>query len=192
MTMEKQKNILLISGSGRNCGKTTMACHAIRQLSAEGKVYGLKITSHFHLTTQKQELVCEGKGFKIYKESDLHSGKDTSRMLLAGATDVFCIHCTDANLHKAAKCIEQLIGIENAVVCESGSLANVYSPGLHLLIKGKRVDETKASYLANLDKVQLVFTQKDFSPTDLPFQFNFSEGKWTINKKKHDQHRRSA
>ncbi len=43
-------NVILISGSGRNCGKTTVACHIISQLAKMGQVTGLKISPHFHIT----------------------------------------------------------------------------------------------------------------------------------------------
>ena len=59
--MKLVKNMVLVSGSGRNCGKTTVACNLITQLSENEFVYGLKITPHFHLTGQKQELLIEEK-----------------------------------------------------------------------------------------------------------------------------------
>jgi len=190
--MKRLENILLVSGSGRNCGKTIVACHAIRHLSATGKVYGLKITPHNHVTGNKQQLVCDEDGFRIYKELDLHSDKDTSRMLHAGATEVYFIQCTDADLNRAFKHLGNRITGNAPVVCESGSLANVYRPGLHLLIQGAEVDETKESYLSNLKKADLVLTQSDFSPYHFSHALYFTQGKWTIKKKLHDQHRRSA
>jgi len=190
--MKRLENILLVSGSSRNCGKTIVACHAIKHLSATGKVYGLKITPHNHVTGSKQQLVCDEDGYRIYKELDWQSDKDTSRMLYAGATEVYFIQCTDARLKRAFKHLAHRITRNAPVVCESGSLANVYHPGLHLLIKGAKVDETKESYRANLKKADLVLTQSDFSPSCFSYALYFTQGKWTIKKKLYDQHKRSA
>ena len=69
--MKEFKNILLVSGAGRNCGKTTVACNIIGQLKKEGQVIGLKITPHFHTTGNNQQIVKEGVGYKIFRETDV-------------------------------------------------------------------------------------------------------------------------
>ncbi len=190
--MKELKNILLVSGSGRNCGKTTVVCHLISQLTGKYKVYGLKITPHFHLTGKSQQLVFEGKGYKIFKENDSYSNKDSSRMLKAGADEVYFIQCVDVNLQKAYKHLKKLIPENCPVVCESGSFANVYQPGFHILVKGITVDETKVSYRSNVKRADVILAYDEFSITDFDQTIEFKEMNWTLNRIKHDQVRRSA
>ena len=184
--------MVLVSGSGRNCGKTTVACNLITQLSENEFVYGLKITPHFHLTGQKQELLIEEKDFKIFRETDLNSGKDTSRMLSAGAKEVYFIQCKDSNVDKAFKVLSSYLTKNIPVICESGSFANVYKPGFHLLIEGIDIDPTKASYNQNLKRADLIINQADYLPNDLGIQLTYSGAEWTLNKFDHAKVRRSA
>ena len=41
-------NLLIISGSGKNVGKTLLACQIIKHFSRNSTVIGLKISPHFH------------------------------------------------------------------------------------------------------------------------------------------------
>jgi len=176
-------NILLVSGSGRNCGKTTVACNIIRHLARTEMVVGLKISPHFHPSGNKQQIVAEEEGYRIFRETDKHSGKDSSRMLNAGASEVFFIQCTDGNLHKVYEYLKKSILSDQAVVCESGSFASVYQPGLHVLIKGINADDSKKSYLSNLKLADVILTQKDLSETQLYSKIVFLDKKWTIKKR---------
>lgn len=178
--MKELKNILLVSGSGRNCGKTTLVCHAISQLAKNEQVFGLKISPHFHLTASNQQIITEGPGYRIFRETDTQSGKDSARMLNAGATAVYFIQCTDTGLPQVYEHLKQLIPEDKAVICESGSFASVYRPGFHILIKGVNVDESKKSYIENLERADIVFTQVDFSPSSFPYQLHFSEQNWSF------------
>lgn len=177
------RNILLVSGSGRNCGKTTVVCNIIRHLAKTEIVVGLKISPHFHPSENKQQIVAEGEGYRIFRETDVYSGKDSSRMLSAGASEVFFIQCADAELHKVYEHLMKIIPADYPVVCESGSFANIYRPGLHLLIKGINADDSKKSYLSNLKLADVILTQKDFSQTQLHFKIDFLDKRWTIKQK---------
>lgn len=182
MKMEELKNILLVSGSGRNCGKTTLVCHAISQLAEQGTVYGLKITPHFHMTANNQQIVAEGEGFRIFKENDCQSGKDSARMLHAGAKEVYFIQCFDEDLAEVYAYLKELIPEDSPIVCESGSLANVYKPGMHILIEGIDIDYTKKSYQVNLKLADVVFTHADFSPSNFFHEIQYSRNNWDLRK----------
>jgi len=190
--MKKLNNILLVSGSGRNCGKTTFACHAISQLSKVGKVIGLKISPHFHLTGNKQKLVDRGEGFQVFQETDLLSEKDSSRMLQAGACEVFFIQCNDMNLSGIWGEMKKLIPENVPVVCESGSFSNVYLPGMHVLVVENVPDKSKKSYFENVEKADFIVKKEEFSLENFGFEILFKGNKWTLNKLKNDTIRRSA
>lgn len=159
-----------------------MACHAISKLAKNGQVFGLKITPHFHLTANNQQIIAEGLGYRIFRETETQSGKDSARMLKAGATAVFFIQCTDKYIPDVYEHLRKLIPENKPIVCESGSLASVYRPGFHILIEGAVVDDSKVSYIENLKRADVVFTQADFSPSNLPYQLHFSEKNWSLQK----------
>lgn len=184
--MKEFNNILQISGSGRNCGKTTLACNIIGKLANEGKVFGLKITPHFHHTGSNQKLIGEGVGYKIFRETDKNSNKDSSRMLKAGAKEVYFIQCTDSILPEIYDELKTMIPTNSPIICESGSFANVFKPGLHLLVKGINADNSKKSYISNLKKADLIITPDEFSPRSLNFNIENSKMHWTINTKHND------
>jgi hypothetical protein len=184
--------MLLISGSGRNCGKTTVACKIISEYAERGKIFGLKMTPHFHHTGNKQKVIATGPGFVIYQETDTESGKDTARMLLAGAEAVYFLQCTDSNMEKAFDCLEELLPKKAPVVCESGSLASVYKPALHILVTDNNPDFSKRSYVMNRNMADVILTQGERSFDLLIDQIEYSDNAWTINNTENDQVRKSA
>ena len=190
--MKELKNILLVSGSGRNCGKTTFACHAINHLSKNGKVIGLKISPHFHLTGNKQKLLAEGEGFRVFHENDLNSGKDSSRMLQAGASAVYYIQGEDFGLVKIWEWVEKNIPGNFPVVCESGSFADNFQPGFQILVVGEEPDLSKKSYFQNAGKADFIVKKEEFSPRYFGFEFQFKSKEWGLKKLKNDTIRRSA
>lgn len=184
--MKEFKNILLVSGSGRNCGKTTVACNIIKQLKKKGLVYGLKITPHFHIIGDDQQIVDEGAGYKIFRETNYCSGKDSSRMLNAGADVVYFIQCSDNNLSGIYEQLKQLIPEGFPVVCESGSFASIYQPGLHILVDGVDCDDSKISYKSNLEKSEIIITAGEFNQTNISYHINYSDNQWTIDRNYND------
>jgi len=191
-TREYLSQILLISGSGRNCGKTSLACEIIENISKRKTVIALKISPHFHQLSEQQQLLFDDNRFKIYRETDSTSGKDSSRMLKAGVSDSFYLQCEDENLAEALEKMNKLLPENYAVVCESGSLAKFFKPGLHLLVESENPDKMKRSYLKN----------KEWSDRIVHFdghRFNldisdilFTGKQWELKEKQDDQIRRSA
>lgn len=184
--MKEFKNILLVSGSGQNCGKTTLVCNIISRLSKKSEVFGLKISPHFHRTGNNQQLVVEGEGFRIFREMDKSSEKDSSRMLSAGAKKVYFIQCADDDLEGVHSHLKKLIPEDLPVICESGSFAEVFKTGKHILVKGLTAENSKKSYLSNLNKADIIIEQSEFSQTQLNYQIEYSDKHWTINYYDHD------
>ncbi len=179
--MKKQvfNNVILISGSGRNCGKTTLACTLIKQLSVNNSVIGLKISPHVHVTGNDQEIVVASDDYIIYRETNAHTGKDSSRMLNSGADEVFFIQITDKHLSKMESDLFNLLPTANIVVCESGSFALSYTPGLHLLVEGEMVDRSKVSYIRNLSIADKIIQQKDIHSGLSNYQIDYKNKQWS-------------
>ncbi len=173
-------NVILVSGSGRNCGKTTFVCQIIEQLSVLQNVIGLKISPHVHIQDNKQELLVGNEYFNIYREKDMNSGKDSARMLIAGANEVYFIECTDENLPYVESHLRTLIPKNVPVVCESGSFSNYYKPGYHIHIVPNENIIAKASSLKNQNKANCIISKKDFSINETLFKVDFSEETWDL------------
>lgn len=190
--MKKLNNLILVSGSGRNCGKTTLACSLIKIFSETGKVTGIKTTPHFHLTGEQQQLKEQGPGYRIFIEKDTGTDKDTSRMLRAGAQTVYFVQCTDNGMDNAMESLMRFLPDDGVFVCESGSLGLFFKPAFHVLVEGMEPEPMKTSCLLNKQRADLIVStgQTGISPAKMIIQFS------KINTQQHqyyyDKDRRSA
>ena len=106
--MIKLDGMLMIGSAGTNLGKTELACELLRKFSKNHNITGIKVT-----TIKDKDGQCprggegcgvcsslEGK-FYITEEADGSSGKDTARILQAGASRVFWIRVLRGHLAEA-------------------------------------------------------------------------------------------
>jgi hypothetical protein len=163
--MQEFQNLLLIAGTGRNTGKTTLACEIIKQTSVKRQVIGLKISPHFHGGTESLRPIGRTDNYNLYEEtlSDI-SGKDSSKMLASGAEQVFYIEVLDEFILEAFQFLLNHIPENTAVVCESPALRNVVIPGLFIIVdnisqQNKKQDVLKkkdiADFFIETDKTEL-------------------------------------
>ncbi len=130
-------NLIIIGGSSRNVGKTTLALKLIEKYCANEKIIGLKVTSikpgeeTFHGSHESFNL----QQYSIIEETVIDGRKDTSRMLLAGAEKVFYIETPDHLLGEAMSEFLLKVGADSPIICESRSLRKVVKPGLFVLLK---------------------------------------------------------
>ena len=137
------KNILLISGSGRNVGKTTFMRRLIAQNASQQPV-AVKITPHFHEPTEGLIPIQVTENFRVFRETDTTSAKDSSLFLQAGAERVFYIQTTDEFLGEAFEIVSSQLSPGHPVVVESAALRKFILPGLYIFIE-KPSGEMKAS-----------------------------------------------
>ena len=86
--MQEFHNLLLIAGTVRNTGKTTLACEIINKISQQTDVIGIKISPHFHGGTNSLTVLSRSEKFNLYQETSVKSSKDSSKMLSAGSDKV--------------------------------------------------------------------------------------------------------
>ncbi len=129
------KDLLLVSGSGKNVGKTTFICNIIehQRLSKFGTI---KISPHFHDPTPGLIPIVETSGFRIYEETNLESGKDTSRYLRAGAVKSYYIQSDDEHLREAFNLTFVLFDPDLPFIVESARLRQIFKPELFVFIQG--------------------------------------------------------
>ena len=172
--MKNYPNILLIAGTGRNVGKTLLACEIIEHLSKTAMPIGVKISHHFHPVEKGQKVIANTQDYLIIEESII-TNKDSSRMKQAGANKVFYIQAMQENLMDAFDIISVEIA-NKPVICESGGLHSYIKPGLFFLVRGDEIPEMKRSVLqfnsiiasynngiANVDVSDIQFQNKCFT-----------------------------
>lgn len=168
----KLENMILISGSGRNVGKTTFISWIIRQ-NAPTNMVAIKITPHFHEATSGLIPIHVAENYAVYEETDRFSEKDTSLFLKAGAKRVFFIQSKDGQLEAAFDLVSALIDSEQPVVVESAALRKICIPGLYIFIQ-KRFESVKPSALEmqKLADISVFSEEESFSIDPQTIHFN--------------------
>ena len=173
-------NILIVAGSGRNCGKTSFLCNIIRENKISG-LTAIKITPHFHEPTEGLVILKEHPSYRIFKEENRQSDKDSSRYLQAGAVDSFFIQAKDDALQQAFHALVPLLEKKQSVVIESAALAKFIKPALFLFIQ-KENELPKSSVKSILPFADLVVFSNGESFSLNPELLIFDET-WGIKKK---------
>ncbi len=157
--MIKMPLLLLIGGTGRKIGKTTLASMFIEKFGKTNEIIGVKISNMkpgdeaFH-GFHEHSL---SANFSIQKEKN-SGNKDSQRMLGSGARHSYFIRVQDEFIHEAFQALLNEIGEDAIVVCESNSLRSIVEPGLFFMVfdnSGKPVKAESEKLLAMAD-VQLI------------------------------------
>lgn len=146
--------------------------------NAEQNIVAVKITPHFHEPTPELIPISVNSNYRIFQETDLNSGKDSSLFLQAGANKVFYIQTTDDFLEEAFELVSGQFSSDQPVVTESAALRKYLVPGLYLFIQ-KKYEEIKPSAL-KMQKLahETIFSDgEDFSLNPELVTFNQS---WKI------------
>jgi len=138
--MKKQfLNLFVISGSGRNVGKTTFCCKLIEKFSIENRIIAIKISNHFHkLEDQNIKYYHNTDDYIIAEELNQDGTKDTSRYLKSGADASFLIISKNEFLENAMNKLNQIIDMDaNPIIIESGAILELVHPGIAGFITDK-------------------------------------------------------
>ena len=128
------KNLLLISGSGRNVGKTSFIREVITQNIGQHLI-AIKITPHFHEPTSGLNSIVINDNYRIFQETDSTSEKDSSLFLHSGAEKVYYIQTTDAYLEEAFSIVINKAKPDQPIITESAALRKYIVPGLYIFIE---------------------------------------------------------
>ena len=179
----KLNRILLIGSAGPNIGKTELACAVISKFSQNRDIIGIKVT-----TIKAKDGKCPRGGtgcgvcsslkddFNITEETNSNTGKDTARLLAAGASRVFWLRVMKTSLAEGLNTLLDIIPPDTPLVCESNSLRHVVQPGLFLMVAAPnskkwkssaqsvkkyadRIIVSKNGYNIDIDRIKLVDTK---------------------------------
>ena len=166
-------NFLFVSGNGKNIGKTFLSCSIIKKFSISYDVTGIKISPHFHINSI--EGIEPENRFFMEKEYRNDGFKDSSKMFVSGAANVYYIETTDIALKKN---INQIIDMTdgNPVVCESGAITNIINPGISIYIEDSEKKEVKNEEVKN--KADIILEFKDGKVYFDMLKLDFKKGRW--------------
>ncbi len=175
--MTRIPNLLIVGGTGSKSGKTTIACRLIEQFRDQG-VISIKISPHYHEKNDGLMELLSGEGYTVYRETDPGSGKDTSRMLKAGAAKVFLALVWDSSLPEVFQKIMETIPADTPVICESPSLRSCFEPGVFIIMSSNNENKyNNINYLENLP--HLKFNMEELvGLKEIPVEFK--NGRWIV------------
>ncbi len=178
----------MIGSAGSNVGKTELACTLLGRFSKSCDVIGIKVT-----TIRDKEGQCprtgEGCGvcsslegvYSITEELDSISGKDTARLLAAGASRVFWLRVREEHLMEGITALLEVAGRDTVSICESNSLRQVVEPGLFLMVKSRNSKKWKSS-AAGVKKYADRIVISDGGSFDFdPNRIKIINSKWIIS-----------
>jgi len=162
---EKFENIVLIAGSGRNVGKTTLGCEIIKAIKQQ-EIVTVKITPHFHKATPGLFEIENGNGWVISEETNASTQKDSSLFLKNGAKKSYFIQAKEDKLGDAFNAIKKLLPKDKLVIIESAALHKIIEPAMFIFIvpDGKITENENKTTIENADLV-MVSSGKHFFPS---------------------------
>jgi molybdopterin-guanine dinucleotide biosynthesis protein A len=177
--------MLLLGSANRNIGKTALACRLIQDLARTRQVVGIKVTviREIGRGCPRGEDSCGvctelGEPYRITREDGAAPGKDTSRMLAAGAGKVLWLRVRSSALAEGRDALLRLLEPGCAVVCESNSFRLAVEPDLFVFVKaaGSALIKPSARLVLPLADVLVHSRGGDF---DVPLEhFGFSQPGW--------------
>ena len=141
------KNMLIIGGASRDVGKTEFLCRLVRRLGGDRELVTLKISGinpgndpdhgrHGHPPEK----------FDLLEETCRDGIKDSSKMLLAGASRAFYLRARDECLQEAIDHFFSMVSDSSLIIAESITLRKIIEPGLFVIVKSDREESVKRSF----------------------------------------------
>jgi Ni2+-binding GTPase involved in maturation of urease and hydrogenase len=161
--MNKLPKTIIISGTGRNVGKTTLCCRLIEEYKRDNPI-GIKISPHKHSIQENEIVLLQTNEITILQEKDKTSPKDSSRMLAAGADRVYFIMAEDKYIIDALEFLQNHIKFTDRIIIESATLRRYFEPELFLIVSNTEFPDSKPKN-TDLDKFadyRLSFDGHDF------------------------------
>jgi hypothetical protein len=128
---------IVVGGHSRKVGKTSIAAGIIAAFPV-CRWTAVKITSHQHEHA-------EAPSVAIYEETDRSGRSDTSRFLVAGATQALWVRAREDNLAPVIRQLLSAIQSDPFVIIESNRILQFIRPDLYILVLRYDVEEFKDS-----------------------------------------------
>jgi len=178
--------MILIGAAGRNVGKTEFACALIRRFRSRRPIIAVKVTT---IAEKAGKCPRGGDGcgvcaslltnYFITEETEPPEGKDTDRLLKAGAEKVYWLRVMKEHLHEGFEALMDMLPDGAVLVVESNSLRLAAEPDLFVMVRDARSDKFKPTAEAvksYADKIML-FDGNGFDTDETIF--DLVDGRWT-------------
>lgn len=162
--MLRLPKMLLVGATGRDAGKTTFVCGLLRHFQYVG-------TAAVKVTVIRERNggcprggtgcgVCSSvhEGYVLTEELSNTGGKDTHRMLASGAGRVFWLRTFVNSIEEGLSALQQRVGPDTPLICESNTLRTVVVPGLFLMVTNGNSSGIKESAQSVFHHADLVIT----------------------------------
>ena len=165
MGILKLPQLLLIAGNGRDSGKTTLACLLIQKFSPDHQITALKISPHKHRIVTGGRIILDTENLYMAEETDAGTGKDSSRMLKAGAGRSFFICSSEDQMPVVLNKILEITDDHTLLICESGGLRRFAEPGLFFIVDriGSEGIKPGTQFLKQFENTGLTFDGHHFN-----------------------------
>lgn len=154
----EKPTLLLIAGSGRNSGKTSLACRVIWQMRDILPLVAFKVSPHRHRLLPGGNVLVDESTVYLAEETDPGRPKDSSRMLAAGARRSFFAMVPDEELPRVANMIFAEAGRDAFLIGESAGLRQYIRPGLFVFVNHADPWQRKSDYRSLQDLADAVIT----------------------------------
>lgn len=161
--MIEAPRMFMIGSTGRNSGKTELVCALIDKFSKTHEVVAVKVTTVKEIDGScsrscKDCGVCTNlsDNYLITREIDAGRGKDTERMVAAGASTAFWLRVLKQHLDEGAAALLTGIGQDALVICESNSMRSLVNPGVFVICNRRgehRFKESADAVRGHMDRL---------------------------------------
>jgi molybdopterin-guanine dinucleotide biosynthesis protein len=144
--------IIGIGGGHSGAGKTTVACEILKKVEGWGAIKFTKTSFYSSITDDRKVL--------------FEKGKDTGRLLEAGAANALWVQSFGDELAETASMAVQMLSNLPGIVVEGNSMIEVLNPDIVVFVAGSR-ERFKPGAERVLGMADIVITDEE-SPQGLP------------------------
>jgi molybdopterin-guanine dinucleotide biosynthesis protein len=131
--MISDSRFIIIAGTAQNVGKTTLACQLIKHHSKQRNVIALKFLT-LKDNGLKHKHHSDVETYAIIEEKNHNSDKDTSKMLISGASKSFLIISKENYIQESINEFMKMLNSDDCIIVESASLRNYVKPKLFAIV----------------------------------------------------------
>ena len=163
--------LIVIGGHSRNVGKTSVVAGLIAAL-CDYHWTALKITQYGHGVCSADGEPChcatDDHTWSISEEKDRSGESDTSRFLVAGATQAWWVRTQQGRLAEAVPTIRRKLAEAENVILESNSILKFLRPDLYLTVLDPATEDFKKSAQEFLDLADAVVLHDSREKSEKP------------------------
>lgn len=170
--------MLLIGSFHRNAGKTSLSTRIIEHWSQRVPVVAMKMT-----IIRNSDTSLGSAGFVLTEEKNSLSGKDTARMLRAGAHKVYWLRSREDTVMAGVKELLRQISPGTALVCEGNTIRRFVRPDVFIMVRNLSEGEDKSSARRVCAMTDIILETRNGKPELSSEAVQYRGGVWRLSHK---------